>query len=287
VSNDERAATDRWLDGQVVLITGGARGQGRSHALAVARLGADVAVCDLCHDLDEVGYPMATRADLDETVRLVEAEGRRCVAEVVDVRDLDALCAFAERVEDSLGPVDVAIANAGVSAITSVADTTAAQWSTVVDINLTGTFNLIRAVAAGMRDRRRGRIVTVSSMMGRSANPGIPAYTASKWGVIGLTKSTALELAHAGVTVNAVAPGNIRTPMIENEWFQQMMRPDLEAPTLDDLAGPLSSLHPMGVPWLEADEVTGAVLYLLSDAARHVTGTVLDVNAGASGAFTA
>lgn len=287
MANDMQTDSNTWLGDQVVLITGGARGQGRSHAVAVARRGADVAVCDLCHDVAEVGYPLATREDLDETVRLVEAEGRRCVADVVDVRDLDALCAFAEQVEATLGPIDVAIANAGVSAITSVAETTAAQWSTVVDINLTGTFNLIRAVAAGMRDRRRGRIVTVSSMMGRSANPGIPAYTASKWGVIGLTKSTALELAHAGVTVNAVAPGNIRTPMIENEWFQQMMRPDLDAPTLDDLAGPLSSLHPMGVPWLEAEEITGAVLYLLSEAARHVTGTVLDVNAGASGSFTA
>ena len=255
--------------------------------MAVARLGADVAVCDVDHDEDAVGYPLARRADLDETVRLVEAEGQQCMAKIVDVRDLDAMCAFADEVSEALGPIDVAIANAGVSAITSVAETTAEQWSTVIDINLTGTFNLIRAVAAGMRDRGRGRIVTVSSMMGRSANPGIPAYTASKWGVIGLTKSSALELAYSGVTVNAVAPGNIRTPMIENEWFQKMMRPDLEAPTLDDLAGPLASLHPMGVPWLEAEEVTGAVLYLLSDAARHVTGTVLDVNAGASGNFTA
>ena len=226
-----------------------------------------------------------TRSYLDETVRLVEAEGRRCVAEVVDVRDLDAMCGFAERSKGILVPIDVAIANAGVSAITSVADTTATQWSTVVDINLDRHLQPHPAVAGGCVTGARP-IVTVSSMMGARPTRASPVHrvpVGRHW----RTKSTALELAHAGVTVNAVAPGNIRTPMIENEWFQQTTRPDLEAPTLDDLAGPLSSLHPMGVPWLEAEEVTGAVLYLLSDAARHVTGTVLDVNAGASGSFTA
>ena len=188
---------------------------------------------------------------------------------------------------EELGAIDIAVANAGVSGIGSVADVSAAEWATVIDSNLTGTFNVIRAVAGGMRARGSGRIITVSSMMGRSANPGIPAYAASKWGVIGLTKSAALELAPSGVTVNAIAPGNIRTPMIENDWFVSMMRPDLESPTFADCAATLASLHPLGVPWLEPAETTAAVLYLCSDAARHVSGTVLDVNAGASGSFTA
>lgn len=277
----------RPLAGQVAFITGGARGQGRSHACALAELGADIALLDRCDDLETVPYPMADPDDLLETVRLVEAEGVRGQSYRADVRDLDALCAAVDDVEASLGPIDIAIANAGVSAISSVADTTAEQWATVIDTNLTGTFNLIRAVSPGMRERRSGRIVTVSSMMGRSANPGIPAYTASKWGVIGLTKSAALELASVGVTVNSVAPGNIRTPMIDNPWFRGMMRADLDDPTLEDLAGPLGSLHPMGVPWLEPEEVTAAVLFLVGDSGRHITGTVIDVNAGASGAFTA
>ncbi len=278
---------DRPHAGQVALISGGARGQGRSHALALARLGADIAVADLCEDVATIAYPLAGPEDLAETVRLVEAEGVRCVSSVVDVRDLDAVLAWVEEVEATLGPVEVAIANAGVSSVTSVADTSAEAWSAVIDINLTGTFNVIRAVSPGMRSRRSGRIVTVSSMMGRSANPGIPAYAASKWGVIGLSKSAALELAGAGVTVNVVAPGNIRTPMIDNPWFRHLIRADLEDPTLDDVAGPLSTLHPMGVPWLEPEEVTAAVLFLVGESGRHITGSVIDVNAGASGAFTA
>ena len=205
----------------------------------------------------------------------------------VDVRDAEAVEQFAAEVTESLGPIDIAIANAGVSAITPISDITPGQWATVLDTNLTGTFNVIRAVASGMCERRSGRIITVSSMMGRSANPTICAYAASKWGVIGLTKSIALEVAAFGVTVNAVAPGNVRTPMIENDWFVSMLRPDLDAPTFDDIAGPMSTLHPQAVPWLEPEEITAAVLYLCSDAARHITGTVMDINAGASGAFTA
>lgn len=273
--------------GRVALITGGARGQGRSHALALARLGIDIAVCDLAADLATVPYPMATPEDLAETERLVTAEGVRCFTEVVDVRDAGAVDAFVARTDRTLGPVDIAITSAGISAITPISTITPEEWSTVIDINLTGTLNVIRAVAPGMCERRTGRIITVSSMMGRSANPAICAYSASKWGVIGLTKSIALEVAGFGVTVNAVAPGNVRTPMIENDWFVHTMRPDLDEPVFDDLAAPLSSLHPMGVPWLEPEEITGAVLYLCSDAARHVTGAVIDVNAGASGAFTA
>lgn len=273
--------------GRVAVITGGARGQGRSHALEFARLGADVAICDLGHDLGSVGYPLSTPADLAETARQVEGEGRRCLSKVADVRDLDAMIAFVDEANEVLGSVDVLVANAGVSALGSICTMDATQWSETVDTNLTGVFNAIRAAAPYMRRQRWGRIIAISSMMGRSSNPGIPAYVASKWGVIGLCKSVAFELAAFGVTANAVAPGNVSTPMIHNDTLYGLMRPDLDHPTREDVAPGMAALHVQPVPWLEPEEITAAVVFLASEGARHITGSVIDVDAGASARFTA
>jgi SDR family mycofactocin-dependent oxidoreductase len=275
------------FEGKVAVITGGARGQGRSHALEFARLGADIAVCDLCHDLGSVGYPLGTSDDLAETVRLVEALGRRCVSSVTDVRDLDATMGFVDETRSELGSVDILVANAGISALGSICTMSGAEWSETIDTNLTGVFNAMRAVSPHMRRQRWGRIVGISSMMGRSSNPGIPAYVASKWGVIGLVKSVAFELAAFGVTVNAVAPGNVSTPMIHNDTLYGLMRPDLEHPTREDVEPGMTALHVQPVPWLEPEEITAAVVFLASEAARHITGSVIDVDAGASARFTA
>ena len=284
-SEQERGAGQ--FDGRVAVITGGARGQGRSHAVELARQGADIAIVDRCADLDTVTYALATPDDLAETVRLVEAEGRRCVSATADVRDLDAMVAFVDGVVDELGSADILVANAGISTLGSIFELDAIGWSETVDINLTGVFNAMRAVAPHMRRRRWGRIIGISSMMGRSANPLVPAYCAAKWGVIGLTKSVAHDVAHFGVTANVVAPGNISTDMLHNEALYALMRPDLEQPTREDVAGPMASLHVQPVPWLEPDEVTAAVVFLCSEGARHITGSVIDVDAGASARFTA
>jgi SDR family mycofactocin-dependent oxidoreductase len=273
--------------GKVVVITGGARGQGRSHAVEFARLGADVALCDLGHDLATVSYPLGTADDLAETVRLVEEQGRRCISAIVDVRDLTAVVEFVDDVHAAFGSVDVMVANAGVSSLGSICTMDATEWSETVDTNLGGVFNALRAAAPHMRRQRQGRIIAISSMMGRSSNPGIAAYVASKWGVIGLCKSAAFELAGFGVTVNAVAPGNVSTPMIHNEQLYGLMRPDLEHPTREDVAPGMAALHVQPVPWLEPEEITAAVVFLASESARHITGTVIDVDAGASARFTA
>ncbi len=274
------------LAGKVAVITGGARGQGRSHAVELARLGADIAVCDLCRDVASVGYPLATGEDLGETARLVADQGRRCIPTVADVRDLDVMVAFVDGVRAELGSVDILVANAGVSTLGSICTMGAAEWSETIDINLTGVFNAMRAAAPHMRRQRWGRIIGISSMMGRSANPGIPAYTASKWGVIGLCKSVALELAGDGVTVNAVAPGNVSTPMIHNEALYRLLRPDLDHPAREDVAPAMAGLHVQPVPWIEPEEITAAVVFLVSEGARHITGSVIDVDAGASARFT-
>jgi SDR family mycofactocin-dependent oxidoreductase len=272
--------------GRVAMITGAARGQGRSHALELARLGADVVVCDICHDLATVGYPLAGQEDLVETVRLVEEQGRSCVSEVADVRDLAAMVALADRAREQLGSIDILVANAGISTLGSICTLDAVQWSETIDTNLTGVFNAMRAVAPHMRRQRSGRIIAISSMMGRSSSPGIPAYVASKWGVIGLVKSVAYELAGFGVTVNAVAPGNVSTPMIHNDVLYGLMRPDLEHPGREDVAPGMAALHVQPVPWIEPEEITAAVVFLASEAARHISGSVIDVDAGASARFT-
>lgn len=273
------------LQGQVAFITGGARGQGRSHALAFAEQGADIVICDLCENLGAAGYALSTKDDLAETVSLVEATGRSCLSAVADTRDPDAIDALVVDAIERFGRIDILVANAGICGNTSVQHTTNSGWSEVLDTNLTGVFNSIRAVSATMIKQRSGRIVAVASMMGRSATPNNVAYITSKWGVIGLVKASAQDLAGYGITVNAVAPGNIATPMAQNDTLYKMVRPDLEHPTLADVEPVMKMLHVQPIPYLEAREVTDVISFLVSPAARHITGSVIDINAGASARY--
>ena len=271
------------LEGRVALVTGAGRGMGRSHALALARAGADVVLVDACAPMPSAAYPMAGEEDLAETADLVRATGRTASAHVADVRDFGAL----ERIVAGLDRLDIAIANAGVSRMGAIDAEDPALYQEVVDVNLVGTFHTFRAAAPRMVAARWGRLVAVSSMMGRAANPTLSAYCSSKWGVIGLVKAAAHDLGAHGVTVNAVAPGNVATPMVLNDHMYRMMRPDLDEPGPDDMAPVMTGLHAQPVPWLAPEEVTRAVMYLVDPAAEHVTGTVMDVSAGASARFTA
>ncbi|GAA5134490.1 mycofactocin-coupled SDR family oxidoreductase [Pseudonocardia adelaidensis] len=268
------------FDGKVVLITGGARGQGRSHAVRFAQEGADVAFCDIASQLETVPYPMSTPDDLAETVRLVEDLDRRCVAVEADVRDRGQVDAFAEQARTELGRIDFLLANAGIFTFSTVAEMDDRTWQQTIDTNLTGVFNAVRAVLPAMIEQGYGRIVATSSMAGKMGFANVGHYCAAKWGVIGLVKSVAQEVAANGITVNAVCPTGVATTMIQNDAAYRLFVPDKENPTREDAAPAFQGLNAIPVPWVEPGDVSNAMAFLCSDEARYITGETIAVAAG-------
>ena len=261
------------LTGQVALVTGAARGQGRSHALALADAGADVAVLDVCRDLDVPAYPLATRADLDAVVAEVVARGRRALPLETDVRDPAAVDAALAALDTTFGRLDVLVNNAAVVTSAPFWELTEQQWSAVVDTNLSGVWRTTKAASALLRRSPRGRVVHIGSTGGVRAVPEFAHYVAAKHGVVGLTRAMAIELAADGVTVNAILPGAVDSPMLAGLADELGLTPDdvhkrwLHDQLLMEVISP--------------DEVTGALMWLLSDSARHVTGHCLAVDGGA------
>ncbi|TFV56600.1 NAD(P)-dependent oxidoreductase [Mycobacterium sp. PS03-16] len=257
--------------GKRVLVTGAARGMGRSHAVRLAQEGADLILVDLCASLPEVEYPLATRADLDETARLVRDTGRRAEVFAVDVRDGDALTAAVAAGVAELGGLEAAVANAGVLTAGTWDTTTAQQWRTVVDVNLIGTWNTCAAALPYLVEHG-GSLVNISSAAGLKGTPLHTPYTATKHGVVGLSRALANELAAQNVRVNTVHPTGVATGM----------RPDslhtLLAEQRPDLAPLFGNALPIAMT--EAVDISNAVLFLISDESRHVTGLELKVDAG-------
>jgi SDR family mycofactocin-dependent oxidoreductase len=267
------------FDGQVVVITGGAKGQGRNHALGFAREGADVVVCDIARQIP-VASPMGTREQLEETAALVRDLGRSCLALEGDTRSSADMRRVVSAAVEEFGHVDVFVANAGVAAFGPFNEMSDEMWHEIVSVNLSGVATSIRAVVPTMVQQGSGRIIATASAVGREGGPNNANYAASKWGVIGFVKSLAIELAPLGITVNAVSPMSVSTDMCHNEKTYTLFRPDLADPTTDDVRDTFASLNPMGVPWLECDDVTAAVLFLASGEARYVTGTAFDIAGG-------
>jgi SDR family mycofactocin-dependent oxidoreductase len=268
------------FDGKTVFITGGARGQGRSHAVAFAREGADIVVCDAVAPIDTVPYDLPTPDDLDETVRQVEDLDRRCVAEQADVRDRAAVESVVERGIAEFGKIDICLANAGIFTFSTIADMDDTTWNTMIDVNLTGVFHTLRAVLPSMREQGSGRIIATSSMAGKMGFANVGHYVATKWGVIGLVKSLAQEVAAEGITVNAICPTGVATTMIHNDAAYRLFLPDMENPTKEDAEPAFAGLNAIPIPWVEVEDISNAMMFLASDDARYITGETLAVAAG-------
>jgi NAD(P)-dependent dehydrogenase (short-subunit alcohol dehydrogenase family) len=283
------------LRGKVAVVTGAARGIGRASAIAFARAGADVVGLDICGPVDpRSGVAPATPGDLEETGRRVQGAGRRWLGIKLDQRDLPALRAAGLRAEQEFGGVDILFANAGIQSFHSLLGMEDADWSITIDVNLTGTANAVRAFAPFMIKRGTGRIILTSSTQGQHGTLNASAYSASKWGLIGLMKSAALELGPHKITVNALIPGLIDTPLTRHEErYAQVLQVAGRTPTgsvatdQEDARKALAGKSPLGVPWIEPEDVAPVVVFLASDAARMVSGATYAVTAGDSANITA
>lgn len=270
------------LDNKVAFITGAARGQGRAHALRFAAEGAKIVGIDVCDQIPTVPYPLATKAELDETVELVRAAGGEMIGAVADVRNQEQLESAVGVAVAEFGGVDVLVANAGICSSDGCAwEIGDETWATMLDVNLTGVWRTVRAVAPAMiASGRGGSMVLTSSFTGIKGEPHIAHYSAAKHGVVGLMRSLAHELGPHRIRVNTINPGNTASPMVVNDWGNAMLCPDIENPSRADAEQTLKHLTLMDVGFMECEDMANAALWLASDESRYVTGITLSVDAG-------
>jgi len=277
--------TSGTLEGRVAFVTGAARGQGRAHAVRLAREGADVVVSDICAPVsDTIPYPGTTSEDLQETVRLVEAEGRKVLGREVDVRDDAAVRQLVADTVEQFGRLDILVANAGVLSWGRLWELTDEQWNTVIDTNLTGTWRTLRAVVPAMIDAGNGgSIIVVSSSAGVKATPGNSHYAASKHGLTALTNSLALEAGEYGIRVNSIHPYSVATPMTENDAmlgvfgahpsYLHGFAPMPYLPVGQSATGKRSD-------FMSVDEVADVVVWLAGDNSATLSGSQISVDRG-------
>jgi (+)-trans-carveol dehydrogenase len=271
------------LDGKVAFVTGAARGQGRSHARRLAEEGADVIAIDACATPGWLSYPLASEADLAQTVKEVETAGRRIVARRADVRDLGAVrAALDEGVAELGGRLDIVCANAGIiSQPVATWEIDLDQWRELIDVTLTGVFVTVKAAVPHMIAAGNGGSITLtSSGAALISGGGFADYKAAKSGVLSLTRTLACELAEHFIRVNAICPTAVDTPMIQNETLYRSFRPDLANPGREDVKAGFQTMNLLPIPWVDAADVSNAIVWLASDAARYITGVTLPVDAG-------
>ncbi|MFH5821862.1 mycofactocin-coupled SDR family oxidoreductase [Georgenia sp. AZ-5] len=272
------------MEGKVAFITGAARGQGRNHALRLAKEGADIIAVDICEDIDTVTpfYSLATREELEETARMVEALDRRIVARKADVRDVDALQAVFDEGLAELGRIDTVVANAGIATYGRAWELSNEQWKDMIDVNLTGVHHTAKvAIPALIEAGNGGSIMFTSSIGGLKGIQHVGHYVAAKHGIVGLMRTLANELGPYRIRVNTIHPTNVDTIMIQNPGTYAMFSPGDPEPSQEKAMPGFMSLNTLPVPWVTADDISNAVLFLASDASRYVTGVTLPVDAGA------
>ncbi|SED32670.1 mycofactocin-coupled SDR family oxidoreductase [Rhodococcus koreensis] len=271
------------LEGKVALVTGAARGQGRSHAIRLAEEGADVIIVDLCAKPATTKYRGATEDELQETARHIEKFGQRAHVAVADVRSLSQLQDVVAEGVAKLGRLDTVVANAGIFSSAPLHELSEEQWDEMVDINLSGVWKTMRATVPHLIEQGEGgSIVLISSTGGLQGFPNFAHYVAAKHGVTGLARTAANELGAHRIRCNSIHPTSVLTDMIDNEDMYRLFRPDLETPTHEDFREACeTAMNVLPIPWIEPVDVSNAVVWLASDAARYVTGIAMPVDAGA------
>jgi len=269
------------LSGKVALITGAARGQGRSHAVRLAEDGADIVAVDIVASIPTACYPPPLPADLQLTAKLAEGEGARVLAVEADVRDQAALDETVARALAAFGRIDIVVANAGTFSHAPAWELSDDQWQDVVDVNLTGVWRTIKACVPSMIALGRGgAVVLTSSVTGLHGYANIASYAAAKHGVNGLMRTLANELGPHGIRVNSVCPGLINTDMMMNDEIYALFRPDVANPTLEDAREAFRAKQLLPMDWLEPRDVSNAIAFLVSEEARAITGVALPVDGG-------
>jgi SDR family mycofactocin-dependent oxidoreductase len=273
------------LEGRVAYVTGAARGQGRAHAVRLAAEGADIVAIDICGPVsDTITYPPATSEELAETVRAVEATGRKVLAREVDIRDLAAQQQVVADAIEQFGRLDIVVANAGVLSWGRMFEMSEEQWDSVIDVNLNGTWRTVRAAVPAMIEAGNGgSIIVVSSSAGLKATPGNSHYAASKHGLVAITNALALEVGEYGIRVNSIHPYSIDTPMVEPEAMMEIFG---KYPTFIHSFSPMP-FHPVNhegkkglKEFMTPEEVSDVVVWLAGDGSATISGSQIAVDRG-------